>query len=97
LSDIRGEKLSQVGCSPLHEVDITPQYREQYPFAVVDSTPHRNWIWELVLDREENPIIAMVGIDESKTSHNYYHVSWIVSAERRKVFPQPSAPAYRCL
>lgn len=76
LSDIRGEKLSQVGCSPLHEVDITPQYREQYPFAVVDSTPQRNWIWELLLERDECPVIAMVGIDESKTSHNYYHVRW---------------------
>ena len=76
LSDIKGEKLSQIGTPQLHEVDITPQYREQHPYAVVDSTPVRNWIWEMVLDREEQPVIAMVGINESKDSHDYYHVRW---------------------
>ncbi len=76
LSDITGNILSQIGSSPLHEVDITPLYREQYPYAVVDSTPQRNWIWELVLDQDETPVIAMVGIDETKSSHDYYHVRW---------------------
>lgn len=76
LSDIRGEKLSLIGSSPLHEVDITPQYRKQHPFAVVDNTPLRNWIWELGLDQQEHPVIAMVSINASKTSHDYYHVRW---------------------
>ena len=76
LSDITGNILSQIGSSPLHEVDINPRYREQHPYAVVDSTHARNWIWELVLDQEEHPVIAMVGIDSSKTSHDYYHVEW---------------------
>lgn len=76
LSDITGNILSQIGNSPLHEVDVTSQYREQHPYAVVDSTPVRNWIWELVLDQEEHPVIAMVGINESKDSHDYFHVRW---------------------
>jgi len=85
LSDMRGEKLSQIGITPLHEVDITPQYREQHPFAVADSTPVRNWIWELVLDQEERPVIAMVGINESKTSHDYYQVRW-TGSQWKKTF-----------
>lgn len=76
LSDITGNHLSSIGSSPLHEVDITPQYREQHPYAVVDSTHARNWIWELVLDKDEHPVIAMVSIDSSKSSHDYYHVKW---------------------
>lgn len=76
LSDITGYILSQIGSSPLHEVDINPRYREQHPYAVVDSTHARNWIWELVLDKDEHPVLAMVSIDSSKTSHDYYHVEW---------------------
>ena len=76
LKDINGNKLSVVGDSLLHDVHITPAYREKYPFAVVDSSPYRNWIWELALDQNENPVMATVGISHDKSSHDYYHIRW---------------------
>ena len=76
LTDIGGNQLSVVGSSPLHEVDITPAYREKHPLAVVDDSPLRNWIWELTLDQNEHPVMATVGISPDKSSHDYYHIRW---------------------
>jgi hypothetical protein len=76
LKDITGNGLSVIGETQLHEVDTTPAYKEKYPDAVVDDTPLRNWIWELTLDHDENPVMATVSISHDKTSHDYYHVRW---------------------
>lgn len=76
LCDIKGERLSQIGTQEPHKVDISARYKNEHPFAIVESAPLRNWIWELILDREEHPVIAMVGINEAKDSHDYYHMRW---------------------
>jgi hypothetical protein len=76
LKDIEGNKLSVVGETQPHEVDITPAYKENHPLAVVDASPLRNWIWEMTLDENENPVMATVGISHDKSSHDYYHIRW---------------------
>lgn len=76
LKDIKGNRLSVVGDPLLHDVNTSPAYREKHPFAVVDSSPYRNWIWELTLDQNENPVMATVGISHDKSSHDYYHIRW---------------------
>ena len=76
LKDIGGNLFSVVGESQPHEVDITPAYKENHPLAVVDASPLRNWIWELTLDENENPVMATVGISHDKSSHDYYRIGW---------------------
>ncbi len=76
LKDIGGNLLSVLGESQLHEVDITPAYKENHPLAVVDASPLRNWIWELTLDENENPVMGTVGISHDKSSHDYHHIRW---------------------
>jgi hypothetical protein len=76
LKDIKGNQLSLLGESQLHDVDITDAYKDNYPLAVVDDSPLRNWIWELTLDKKENPVMATVGISHDKSSHDYYQIRW---------------------
>ncbi len=76
LKDVRGNKLSTIGEAVLHDVDATKAYRKSYPDAVADDTPLRNWLWEISMDKDEKPVIAMVSISEDKRSHNYYYVKW---------------------
>lgn len=76
LKDIKGHSLAIVGSGNLHDVDAVPEYAQAHPFAVVDSTPARNWLWELALDKLEKPVIATVGISDDKQSHDYFYVRW---------------------
>lgn len=76
LRDIKGNRLSIIGDTLIHNVDTSPTYSEKHPYAVVENSPHRSWIWELALNGNEDPVIAMVRINEEKTSHDYYHVKW---------------------
>ena len=76
LKDVRGKKLSVLGEEPLHDVDATEAFKDQYRDAVVDDSPFRNWLWELSQDKAGNPVVAMVRISTDKKSHDYYHVRW---------------------
>ena len=76
LRDIRGNKLATVGSGQLHGVEASAAYRQAFPFAVVDDTPLRNWLWEVALDAAERPVLATVGISEDKTAHDYYYIRW---------------------
>ncbi|MFV0521752.1 MAG: BNR-4 repeat-containing protein [Mangrovibacterium sp.] len=76
LKDIKGNTLAIVGDSVLHDVDATKEYKKAYPYAVADDTPGRNWLWEVVLDKKERPVIAEVTINEDKSLHDYYRLSW---------------------
>jgi hypothetical protein len=84
LKDIKGNKLAEIG-KALHDVDATETYKNNHPYAVVDDTPSRNWLWEVVLDEKENPVIATVRISEDKESHDYYYARW-TGTEWRKTF-----------
>lgn len=76
LNDIKGNKLSTINGTDLHEVDITPAYRDKFPYTVVDDTPLRNWIWDLTLDKDKIPVMTTVRISKDKSTHDYYHIRW---------------------
>ena len=45
LKDIAGNVLSIIGDTQLHDVENSSAYRKIHPFAVVDDSPLRNWVW----------------------------------------------------
>lgn len=76
LNDINDTKLATIGSADLHIVDATSKYLNDYPDAVAEHTPYRNWLWDISILNEDMPVIAMVRISEDKESHYYYHVMW---------------------
>ena len=71
LQNINGTTMKTISEGPLaisHSSSLT---------NVVDKTSNvRNWLWQVAIDEDGNPIIANVRIDNSKTSHDYYYVKW---------------------
>ncbi|MFD3003552.1 BNR repeat-containing protein [Pontibacter toksunensis] len=85
LKDVKGNSLSVIGGAELHDIDATKAYKDSHPYAVVDDSPFRNWLWELSADKAGKPVIAMVSISENKKSHDYHHVRW-TGSEWQKTF-----------
>ena len=55
----------------------TEEYLSKNPVTVVDHTPGmRDWVWQIVSDKNGYPVIAMVKISDDKASHDYYYVYW---------------------
>ncbi len=75
LKDVTGEVISKVG-EELHHVAATQEYKQHHANAVVDDTGLRDWLWQVAIDRNEKPVIAMVRINEDKSSHDYYYARW---------------------
>lgn len=75
LKDINGEVLSKIQDGPYH-VDKSPEFVEANPAVVVDHSGYRDWIWELSMQSDEHPVIAMVQISSDKKDHDYYWVTW---------------------
>ena len=82
LKDIKGNTLKNVADGTF-SVNKTSTYLSQYPYTVVDHSDNiRNWVWQIALDKEEHPVIALVHIDNAKTSHVYHYNRWTGSAWR---------------
>ncbi len=75
LKDVNGKVLSKIG-ENLYHVAATSEYQQAFPNAVVDANELRDWLWQVTLDKDENPVIAMVTINEDKSSHDYYYAKW---------------------
>ncbi len=75
LKDIKGKVLSKIGAD-LYHVAATAEYQQSFPDAVVDASHLWDWLWQVTLDKDENPVIAMVTINEDKSSHDYYYAKW---------------------
>lgn len=75
LLDVRQNVISNIEEGP-HRIWANDEYSQLYPNMVVDSSPYRNWIWQVAPGENNAPVIAMVRIDESKTSHEYYQARW---------------------
>lgn len=75
LMDIAGNKLATIG-EELHHVNKSDTYAHAHPTAIVDNIASRDWVWEVSLDAEEKPVIAMVRINSAQNSHEYYHAKW---------------------
>ncbi len=76
LEDVKGRTLSKIAEGP-HQVSKRPEYAEKYPDAVVDApNDSRNWLWQVVADKDSRPSIAMVRINDAKESHDYVYARW---------------------
>lgn len=76
LYDIQGKKLSKVEDGTF-AVKKTDEYRNAYPYTVVDATSdRRDWIWNMAFDKVGNPVIGMTKISQDKQNHDYYYARW---------------------
>ena len=76
LEDVEGNVLSDIAAGPLR-VNKTEEYLSKNSVTVVDHTPGmRDWVWQIVSDKNGYPVIAMVKISDDKASHDYYYVYW---------------------
>ena len=83
LRDIKGNQLSVIANGP-HNVNKQSSYASAHPAAIVDNTANiRNWVWQITLDKDENPVIAYPHIDDAKTTHVYWYARWTGSEWRR--------------
>lgn len=76
LKDIKGSTLKTIS-SGVFNVNKTDSYANSYPNTIVDKTANiRNWVWQITLDKNENPVIAYTHIDDAKTTHVYWYSRW---------------------
>ena len=83
LRDIKGTELKKVA-DGVFNVNKQSSYASTYPLTIVDNTSNiRNWVWQVAIDGEGNPVIAYPHIDDSKTSHVYWYARWTGSEWQR--------------
>ncbi len=93
LRDINGKELKKIA-NGVFNVNKTDSYASSYPKTIVDnSTNIRNWVWQIVLDNEEHPVIAYPHIDNAKTSHVYWYARW-TGTEWRRTWVQYAGHAF---
>lgn len=84
LKDVKGNILSTIA-DDTFKVSKAADYASQYPLTLVDNSSARDWVWQVALDENNNPVIAMVRISSDKNSHVYYYAKWNGS-EWKKIF-----------
>lgn len=83
LRDIHGQELKKIS-DGVFNVNKQSSYATAYPATIVDNTANiRNWVWQIALDKDENPVIAYPHIDDPKTSHAYWYARWTGSEWHR--------------
>ena len=93
LRDIAGTQLSVVA-DGVFNVNKTSDYLADYPNTVVDHTSGiRNWVWQIALDSDENPVIAFPHINDDKLTHSYYYGRW-TGSEWQSTFVQYGGHAF---
>ncbi len=76
MEDINGKVLSNVDDGPF-KVSKTESFANTYPATIVDRTAdRRDWLWNIAFDKNGNPAIGMVKINNGKDSHDYYYAKW---------------------
>ena len=76
LRDLKGKQLSVIN-NGVFNVSKTDSYANNYPATIVDKSANvRNWVWQIVLDKDEHPVIAYPHIDNDKTTHTYWYARW---------------------
>jgi len=75
LHDVKGKELSHIR-EGIFRVNKTDEYVQRFPSTVVDSPAQRDWVWQVVIDKQGAPVIAFVRISEDKKSHDYYYGKW---------------------
>ncbi len=80
LRDLNGKQLKKIADGPFN-VSKTDSYANSYPATIIDKTAGiRNWLWQVVIDQDECPVIAYPHIDDSKTTHVYWYARWTGTA-----------------
>lgn len=81
LEDIKGNRLSTIANGKFN-VNKTDSYKSSYPYTVVDAPSNgiRDWVWQIALDKQQRPRIAMVRINSAKSQHEYYYARWTGSS-----------------
>jgi len=76
LRTLHGEPLSIIADGPFH-VSKRPIYQQTFPTTIIDAPRNsRCWLWQIALDKQERPVVAMVHIDSLKTAHEYLYAHW---------------------
>ena len=76
LCDLQGKVLSTIANGKFN-VNKTDSYKSSYPNTIIDApTNYRDWVWQITLDENENPVVAMVRISNDKNTHKYYYAHW---------------------
>ena len=77
LCDLKGIVLSTIANEKFN-VNKTDSYKSSYPNTIIDAPDNniRDWVWQITLDENENPVVAMVRISEDKNTHQYYYAHW---------------------
>ena len=80
LRDLNGKQLKVIA-DGVFNVNKTDSYASSYPVTIVDKTSGiRNWLWQVVIDKDDRPVIAYPHIDDGKTNHYYYYGRWTGAA-----------------
>ncbi|MDO4563420.1 MAG: glycoside hydrolase family 88 protein [Clostridia bacterium] len=80
LYDVTGGLLGDISSAP-YRVNKT-NYNSK---LVVDNASYRDWVWDITIAADGNPVIAMVRINAARTDHNYYYAKW-TGSEWKKTF-----------
>ncbi len=80
LNTLDGQRLSVIEEGPFH-VSKTEDYAAAYPSTILDRPGNvRDWVWQIALDAEERPRVAMVKISPDKQHHTYAYARYTGSA-----------------
>lgn len=76
LEDVNGNVLSKIQNGPF-KVTKAADYAAKYPATIVDKpSDKRDWLWQVAHNEDGKPAIAMVQINQDKSSHDYYYAEW---------------------
>ena len=76
LADLKGKVLSTIS-NGAFKVSKTDSYKSSYPGTILDApSNYRDWVWQIALDKDDHPVVAMVRISNDKNSHQYYYARW---------------------
>lgn len=75
LKEINGKTISNIAEAPF-QINKSDDFVAKYPTTIVDNPNMRDWVWQVAMDKQDNPVIAMVRINDDKTDHTYYYAKW---------------------
>jgi len=76
LKDIKGNTLSTISNGKFN-VSKSDDYKAKYPLTIVDATADiRDWVWQIILDKDGKPVIPMTKINGGKDAHEYHLAKW---------------------
>lgn len=73
ITDIVGSTQGNVWTQPVMKVDKSREFTASHPDMLIDAPEDlRDWVWQLAIDGNGHPVVAMVTISPDKKEHKYY-------------------------